>query len=261
MTIEQQLYNGVRYLDIRLRPINDKSLVVHHGEVYQNLNFNDVLAQVVGFLKANPTETILMCVKQEYKPENCKDPFGKIFFNFLKNNKDSQGNEYGKSFWCETNIPTLGEGIRGKIVLIRRFRDDPNNYPVGGIVATGWPDNQHGCVQAAPHVFIQDEYSMDFFNGRPTKLKGITSTMDTAYHHRSSGNLYLNYSSGVDKSTFAAGGGIPFVAVYMNPRLDGRNGLLNTKPAPYGVIAMDFVTKSLAENAWKSNVRAATPQK
>jgi 1-phosphatidylinositol phosphodiesterase len=271
MTIEDQLYSGVRYLDIRLRPIDDKLLVVHHGPVYQNMNFGDVLGQVIGFLKANPSETVLMCVKPEHDAENCKDPFAKIFHRYISNNKNASGDYYRNNFWNVkigdtilmqrgTNIPSLGEGIRGKIVLIRRFSEDPND-PVGGIDATDWPDDKHGCVQAGPHVFTQDEYSMDFFNGRPKKLEGIKNTMDTAYHYRSSGDLYLNYSSGKDDSMYASGVGIPFVAAYMNPALDGKDGLLNTKAAPYGVIAMDFVNKSLANYAWKSNARVETPAK
>lgn len=271
MTIEDQLYNGVRYLDIRLRPIDDKFLVVHHGPVYQNMNFGDVLGHVIGFLKANPSETVLMCVKPEHDAENCKDTFAKIFHRYISNNKNADGRYYWNDFWNVnigntivmqrgTNIPTLGEGIRGKIVLIRRFSEDPEGYPVGGIDATDWPDDKHGCVQAGPHVFIQDEYSMDFFNGRPKKLEGIKNTMDTAYHYRNSGDLYLNYSSGKDDSQYATGLGIPFVAAYMNPALDGKDGLLNTKAAPYGVIAMDFVNKSLADYAWRSNARAKAAQ-
>ena len=42
LTIAQQLDAGVRFLDIRCRHIDD-GFTIHHGEVYQNINFNNVL--------------------------------------------------------------------------------------------------------------------------------------------------------------------------------------------------------------------------
>jgi len=270
LSIEDQLYMGVRYLDIRLRAIDDNSLAVHHGDVYQEMNFGDVLKQVTEFLKRNPTEAVLMSVKREKDALNCKNSFAKVFKDYLKNTSLSGGPSYNKSFWTlsegnpdatqfGTNIPTMGEGIRGKIVLIRRFNE--SGEKIGGIDAVGWPDNQVGCVEAGPYVWVQDEYSLDYFGGLSKKLSRFEDTMNLAYNNRDKGILYLNYSSGVSKGIVSSFGLITYVSSFMNPKLDGRNGLLNAKSAPYGVIAMDFVNKSRADYAWKSNVRGATPGK
>lgn len=269
LSIEEQLKVGVRYLDIRLRAINDNNLLVHHAAVYQHMNFADVLNQVTDFLKNNPTETVLMSVKRDYDSENCANSFARVFRDYLKKNKVPGGASYNQNFWgfsrspeapqYGTNIPTMGEGIRGKIVLIRRFNE--SGEKIGGIDAVGWPDNQVGCVEAGPYVWVQDEYSLDYFGGLSKKLSRFEDTMNLAYNNRDKGILYLNYSSGVSKGIVSSFGLITYVSSFMNPKLDGRNGLLNAKSAPYGAIVMDFVDTELARYAWKSNARVAMPAK
>lgn len=69
MPLDQQLRAGIRALDIRCRLFQD-SFSIHHGLVYQNANFNDVLKTVGDFLRENPRETIVMRVKQEYASLN-----------------------------------------------------------------------------------------------------------------------------------------------------------------------------------------------
>ena len=64
-SILQQLYNGVRFLDIRCRHINN-IFAIHHGSFYLNKVFGDVLRDVTQFLRENPSETVLMRVKEEY---------------------------------------------------------------------------------------------------------------------------------------------------------------------------------------------------
>ncbi|MBQ3420203.1 MAG: phosphatidylinositol-specific phospholipase C domain-containing protein [Romboutsia sp.] len=79
LSIDDQLNAGVRYIDVRCREIGD-SFTIHHGPVYQNLNFDDVLKSCKDFLKTNPTETIIMSVKEEYNPTDNT----KLFKRFLK---------------------------------------------------------------------------------------------------------------------------------------------------------------------------------
>lgn len=42
LTIAEQLNAGVRFLDVRCRFVDD-NFAIHHGPVYQHLNFDDVL--------------------------------------------------------------------------------------------------------------------------------------------------------------------------------------------------------------------------
>ncbi|MGA0846114.1 MAG: phosphatidylinositol-specific phospholipase C domain-containing protein, partial [Luteolibacter sp.] len=54
-TIAEQLDYGIRFLDMRCRHIGD-SFAIHHGPIYQEIFFGEVLTQVYEFLDANPSE-------------------------------------------------------------------------------------------------------------------------------------------------------------------------------------------------------------
>lgn len=113
MTISQQLNAGIRYLDIRVRHI-DNHFAIHHGSVYQHLNFDDVLSQTTAFLAANPSETVFMRIKEEHKPaDNTRT---------INETLDAYFQKYNKAFkfprtFMGNKQPTLGE-MRGKIVVI-----------------------------------------------------------------------------------------------------------------------------------------------
>ena len=62
--IEDQLKDGIRFLDIRLRDYQDH-LYVHHDRLFEGIDFPDVLKICADFLETNSTETILMLVNQE----------------------------------------------------------------------------------------------------------------------------------------------------------------------------------------------------
>lgn len=83
LSIREQLDAGTRFLDIRCRHIGD-AFAIHHGSIYQNLNFTDVLTACYSFLAANPTETIVMCVKEEYDPTNNTRTFEQTFDSYTQ---------------------------------------------------------------------------------------------------------------------------------------------------------------------------------
>lgn len=153
---------GVRFIDIRLRQM-DNGFACHHGMVYLNKNFADVLNDLKAFLKTHPTETIVMSVKEEYDSASLRmelkdpekqpsdgeialaakmerrgspgalrrlymnyywyEPFSHLFMTYV-DNKDFDG-----LFLKNPGKPTLYSSIptmgmaRGKIVVVRRFRD------------------------------------------------------------------------------------------------------------------------------------------
>ncbi|MEV7087866.1 phosphatidylinositol-specific phospholipase C [Streptomyces sp. NPDC093085] len=107
-SIAQQLTSGVRFLDVRCR-LFDGAFSIHHGAFYQNLNFDDVLNACRDFLRDNPTETVLMRVKQEYSTES-DAAFGAMFTAYLDKG-------WRSLFRIDNGLPTLGEA-RGKVVLI-----------------------------------------------------------------------------------------------------------------------------------------------
>ncbi len=88
LSIADQLNAGVRFLDIRCRHIND-AFAIHHGSIYQNANFNDVLNAVIGFLNSNPSETVIMSVKEEHTPSGNTRSFEQTFDSYVAANPAS----------------------------------------------------------------------------------------------------------------------------------------------------------------------------
>ncbi|MFI8437393.1 phosphatidylinositol-specific phospholipase C domain-containing protein [Streptomyces sp. NPDC079020] len=63
-TLAAQLQAGIRSIDIRVRVIGG-SFTIHHGVVYQDANFADVLRVLGDFLSAHPSETVMMHLRAE----------------------------------------------------------------------------------------------------------------------------------------------------------------------------------------------------
>jgi len=220
-TIDQQLNAGVRFLDIRCRHIND-AFAIHHGSVYQNMNFDDVLNMVSTFLSNNPTECVVMSVKEEYNASNDTRTFAQTFDSYVAKNP---------GLWSlGSTIPTLGQ-VRGKIVLLRRFGGTSE-----GIDATNWADN--ATFFNGSNLRVQDNYNVSSNN---TKWNQIVSLFnETATGNAWNGVQYINFTSGVQSII-----GIPNITNVSNDINSRLYNYLIANPftAPgrkYGIVAMDF---------------------
>lgn len=221
LSIAEQLSAGVRYLDIRCRHI-DNAFTIHHGAIYQNLNFNDVLNACISFLNSNPTETIIMSVKEEHTASNNTRSFEQTFDTYVQQNP---------SRWdLGTNIPNLGD-IRGKIRLLRRF----STNTAKGIDANNWADNTTFEINnPAANLKVQDYYNVNDVN---TKWSNVETQLNAA-NADNSNRLYLNYGSGYKAGIF----GIPninTVANAINPKI--TTFFNNHTHGKYGIIALDFI--------------------
>ncbi|MFD3519199.1 phosphatidylinositol-specific phospholipase C [Streptomyces sp. NPDC058653] len=124
-SIAEQLNSGVRFLDIRCRAF-ENAFPIHHAAYYQNLNFDDVLNACRDFLRAHPSETVLMRLKQEYSTVNDAE-FRRIFDTYL------DGKGWRSLFRLDSNLPALGEA-RGKVVLLSDLGGMPGvRYGDGGL--------------------------------------------------------------------------------------------------------------------------------
>ena len=125
LSLTSQLNAGIRVLDIRCRHIQNV-FAIHHGPVFQNAMFGDVLAAAAAFLDAHPTETILMRVKEEHDPENNTRSFEDTFVSYRS--------QFSSHIWTPPNdkgyMPNLGD-VRGKIVIIQNFSDGGSNSTYG----------------------------------------------------------------------------------------------------------------------------------
>src|SRR3954469_3963096 len=66
--VTQQLNNGVRYLDLRCQYEGHSgatSLSMHHGILWCGMYLDDILSQIYTFLQANPSETVVVQIKEE----------------------------------------------------------------------------------------------------------------------------------------------------------------------------------------------------
>ncbi|MDB4383929.1 phosphatidylinositol-specific phospholipase C domain-containing protein [Akkermansiaceae bacterium] len=242
-SIAEQLNFGVRYLDIRCRHLND-TFPVHHGPVFQELHFNEVLDQVYAFLKDNPTECVLMSVKPEHvewvsPPKNNTRTFEETFDSYIADNVDM--------WWTEDRVPTL-DTVRGRIVLVRRFDLDPSVTDEDrkkGIDATNWPDNTEFQVN---NLSVQDHYKVD---ENAIKWDQVSRSLAAAAAETNPDILHLNFGSGY-RPLLSGIPYIPAVSNYINPRI--FTYFADAPPGHYGCVIMDFATAARSELIYSANI-------
>jgi 1-phosphatidylinositol phosphodiesterase len=247
-TLSEQLNYGIRCLDIRGRHLNN-ALPIHHGVVYQNANFSDVLDAATSFLSNNPTETIVMLLKEEYTASGNTRSYEDTVKSYLTNYPA----KYFYNGWkpC-TKIPTLGEA-RGKIVLARRF---PGKI---GINATPWPDNANGVVNAGSLLRIQDLYKLNYNVLNPDNSENFDKKWSVTYDGLLQASedtegkyFHLTYSSGA--IYYLGAPQIPEFAYDMNPRVNGF--FKRYSSGIFGVVMMDFITPELTAKVYRSGIAA-----
>lgn len=197
--VRAQLDNGVRFLDVRVsvssrepkyddgdgdgegeeRDYEGDGLALVHSAFPVSLTgtkwFADVLVnEMYAFLDENPSETILLSMKREGTGRGTDQHLSRHLFhrychpNRNRNNGSGSGSGGGKHagrWFTEPRIPTLGEA-RGKIVLIRRFRNDEallggqHGGRGWGIDASAWPDNCADGTVGSGLIRVQDYYEV-----------------------------------------------------------------------------------------------------
>lgn len=150
--IPTQLLEGIRYFDIRLGKGDDPG--IDHGDYYllkkdaYFMHLSDVIGYFKTFLNENPTEALIMLVSRgndEATDESVTTAFAKV----MADNPDL--------FYTSSRVPTLGE-VRGKIVLLRRFRLDGDSVSghTWGLDLTEWDDKIKAHSDSATMCLVQD---------------------------------------------------------------------------------------------------------
>jgi len=155
----EQLENGVRFFDIRVQPSNpqdpkDDGLSLVHGAFPISLTgpkkFRDLLNEVKDFLRANPSETLIMSLKREGTGSATDQQLSIILKDHYTDPQE---------WWTQPHIPTLGEA-RGKIVLMRRFTlADRLKHEWSG---KGWCLNAENWAYNTPNCHCGDVCVQDF---------------------------------------------------------------------------------------------------
>lgn len=172
MTLEQQLNSGIRFVDIRAA-YKTTRFDLYHGSVSLGFKLETVLDTIAAFLKANPSETILMRFKQENTSASdaqMKDLFEKYY------------TKYSNLFYnYHGGIPTLGE-VRGKVLILSDVLSITRGINYRTLVT-------------------QDDYNLTTNWDLYSKWEKVKNHLDKT--SKGGNALYLNYLSG-------SGGSFPY---------------------------------------------------
>eukprot|EP00923_Selenidium_pygospionis_P060771 GHVN01106779.1.p1 GENE.GHVN01106779.1~~GHVN01106779.1.p1 ORF type:complete len:439 (+),score=54.65 GHVN01106779.1:72-1319(+) len=109
-----QLDMGVRFLDIRCRHF-EGSMSVHHGKYYLGTGLGGVYNTVHEWLKAHPTETVIMSLQHEMQESDKGEDWVQKFIDHMEENFMNK-----PLVWRECRVPKMGE-VRGKITVIVNY--------------------------------------------------------------------------------------------------------------------------------------------
>ncbi|KAK7052673.1 1-phosphatidylinositol phosphodiesterase [Favolaschia claudopus] len=256
-----QLNAGIRMFDIRVRIETDNKFVIHHGAVYQNANFDDVLNKIDSFLAAHPAEAVLMRIEHACtgKIGSCTDISGQksladIFDMYRDNSPAAQRRWWKPSVQRDSAAPNPNLGdIRGKIVLVVLHENN------------GGRTNQYGMAQfsgwsSGNSDFVQDNYNVPNTGAIATKRDQVRRFLDKT-NSGDQTKLYINFCSG--SSLFAwpddvAAGALgtqgvnPFLLIYLGQGTDVHAEVHRT-----GVMMMDFPGGVLVNKILSFNNRLA----
>lgn len=163
-SIEDQLNAGIRYFDLRFRRV-DNYFCIHHGFIYEHINFSDVLKKIELYFKDFPSEGVIMRVKEEYDADNPTDSFVKMFKNYCKSFPDL--------LLLKKEIPTMKE-MRSKVWVLQ------DGYELG---SKSWDS-----------LAIQDHYDFKFNKNLDKKKEEIKNHMSKA-NESSQKELFANHCS------------------------------------------------------------------
>jgi 1-phosphatidylinositol phosphodiesterase len=228
----------------------NNGFLVYHAPEYTGFTYTEVLQTLFSFLDANPSEAILMRLKEEEAAINSTQNFEEVF-NYYRLNDTTTAPGCAKHFWIPptpgpTSVPTLGE-LRNKILIIQNFGPNPAPY---------------GIKYESPLLVIEDDYALSGFGDMDTKFTLIEENLMAAANSsawnggKGDGLLYLTHVS-------ASVGVLPIEAAAGN--LNGSITGLNDRTGTWlhdhvdgngttGVVILDFPGKDLIEEVLRRNV-------
>lgn len=165
-TITKQLEDGIRFMDLRVRPDGppgEEKLWAFHGSRPQKIELGDALSQVYAFLDGiGSRETLILSIKAEHGDAA---QMQKLLFDLYITSSVSH------RWWLEPNWPANLGQCRGKIVLFSRFGHG-DSQP-GGVHPPIWPDNHEGTfsytLPSGSLINTQDWYNIGSWRSIPRK--------------------------------------------------------------------------------------------
>jgi 1-phosphatidylinositol phosphodiesterase len=234
--LSEQLEGGVRFLDIRCRHERDV-FNIYHGIANQHVEYGAGVQQVcLDFLKAHPSETLVMSVKTEGVGEGNAQTFEQVFRGYIERF------DCAARWRLADTMPTLAEA-RGKIVLFRRFDiDEPET--VLGLKPLPWSENTLFEVANAASFRIQDAWRIPTLADRGVKWERIKALLDEA--RQGERTAFVNFCSGSGLGSYPR-----LMADEINPRLTGY--LAQNPKGRFGWVLVDFETDEINRLIFETN--------
>ena len=239
LSISEQLNIGIRYFDLRLEHVSDvyyNAQIVHGSSNCWNsggghLTLYEVLEDMYAFLDRNPSETVIVSVKQDYGND----------INALANDVNTLIDLRSKYWFTGSYTPSLGS-VRGKCVLATRISE------VGRGISLSWGDqgSDGGAVDSG-WMKVQDRYKMS------PSSKWSNAAKPMLDEKKPNGVWYVNFMS-------TTGGGISGV----EPNAATMKGYFRTYEMMnnkcYGIICLDYADEDLTSKIYKANDLVAKAQ-
>lgn len=280
--IEEQLEDGVRIFDLRLTDYNQAdwaesatSIWISHGTFWGKLNFlyygcakDDgkvmrlwtVMKYFDDFLKAHPSETLIVQIAPEYTKHETKNEKGETVSDYSNIWQKARNTllqwrniiykEPGSAFdeWKFNTMPKL-EDARGKIVFCSK---SPSDLGYGMQLVT--QNNQADMTVGGVDFRYENQYEKT----DEQKLEQV-KRIYTEYNQ----DLPRNLRSSVRKAVFAntssnragsLGQRPATIAKTVNRALyEGADPFFKIGGKYYGWVNSDFMTAPMAERIWKNN--------
>lgn len=287
--IDEQLYAGIRSLDIRYAYNESaKEVVLCHGSGSYvchdkdhgsgkgtNLTLKKVMDTAKSFLEAHPTETIIMTIKQDDGNSKAPTEMANVISQYYDICYD----------WSNTS-PTLGE-VRGKVVLMTRTPaaslNAGDNRKYFGPDLSSWDNLYNDDIHFAQQIYtsssgkgsvwIQDDYNSPDDNKKSQVLHVLdqlnkpagSQTSDnqgTTPNQPSTSDFVFNYTSKTASGSAGASplGGSRIMNHYLLYDSNMKKYFASSTKYRSGITVMDYVDKCLAYYIIYSNFAGGSHQ-
>ena len=213
LSLADQLTLGVRFLDIRLKQ-EKSNLEAVHGFIDQKVKFDEIVKVVDDFLNNNPSEFIIMSIKEEADPSKPVGTFEECVKSKLSN-----------KYILDRTIPENVGSVRGKVVLLSRYK----NSSIGIEAYSEWKDST-SFTMASSDIYIQDEYKI---KSGQQKIDAVTSCFNENGHA-----LKINFLSAY-RTNYIPPSYAPSAALDINPWIN--NNIKNFDDR--NIVLYDFVNE------------------
>ncbi len=213
LSLHDQLNLGVRFLDIRLKEDHDKLKAVH-GFIDQKVSFEKITKTIEDFIAKNPSEFIIMSVKEEDDPSNSEISFESALKSYL--NKDI--------YLKDNELPSKLGDVRGKVMLLSRYA----NSTIGVPAYEGWADSVSFTLPN--DIYVQDTYQI---TSAEQKQEEIVKCLNETGHA-----LKINFLSAYRTDSFPPSYAVS-AAEDINPWINNEINKYNDR----NIVLYDFVTE------------------